>query len=223
MKEIEVERLKFKRYKGITQLELRAKEAIIEKQSHTYDDMKFEIKSLKTAIGIPRVRNQMKFHDFQGLDFKSYLKKLEELLTEVRAQLAEEKILRPEKQLPDLLEDSVKRQPFGMRDTFNMTQTSLVDEDQSMRTPMNKTGLDFTEEIKDTVKEELSFTPNSLMKQTVISKFGPASGTFHKKNSSVYNTLGMRSTHNTIEQTQSSVSMGSGQKVNAFKRGRNSF
>jgi len=169
--------------------------------------MSFEVKTLKTAIGIPRVRNQMRFHDFSDLNFKEYLVKLEQLLTEVRAQLAEEKLARPER-LP-FMDESIKRQQYNMNQTFNMTQTSII----GGETPMNKTGFDFTEEIKDTVNQDMTFTPISN-KQTVISKWKPASNSFMKQNSSGFNnTMAMRSTHITLGEN----------KNNVFKRGRNSF
>ena len=73
MADIEKEKLKFKNFSTISQLELKVKEAIIQKQTGSHDDMTFQIKTLKTAIGIPRVRNQMRFDDFSGLDFNQYL------------------------------------------------------------------------------------------------------------------------------------------------------
>ena len=60
---------KFKVFKGLAQLEFRVKDAIIKKMTVDQESMKFEVKSLKTVIEVPRLRNEMKNFDFDKLSF----------------------------------------------------------------------------------------------------------------------------------------------------------
>jgi len=53
-----------KRYKGLTNLELRVKEQIIEKVKANIDTFEMELKSLKTVIQVPRLRAALKDYDF---------------------------------------------------------------------------------------------------------------------------------------------------------------
>lgn len=68
---------------------------LIEKIGAAGKEMEFQIKTLKTLVQVPRLRNQMRFYDFKDLDFKGYLVVVENLLSEVREQLVSEGIMRP--------------------------------------------------------------------------------------------------------------------------------
>lgn len=54
------------RYKGITNIELRIKDTIIEKIKQNMDRFERETKTLKTVMQTPRLRNSLKDFDLKG-------------------------------------------------------------------------------------------------------------------------------------------------------------
>ena len=67
----------YMRFRGLSQLELRVKEEIVNKVKTDMDRMTVELKSLKTVLEIPRLRDELRHHDFREIDFKTFLKELE--------------------------------------------------------------------------------------------------------------------------------------------------
>ena len=62
---------------------------------------------------IPRLRNELKNYETRDLDFVGYLKILDEITTEVRAELEKAKLVKP-------LQDDIKgRMSLFMNQTFN--------------------------------------------------------------------------------------------------------
>lgn len=75
------------------------------------DNMMAELKTLKQVMEVPRLRAELKNYDMKGLDFQSFLKNVDELQYQVKAQLVTKSIIDADE---EYLKDKAKREKLDL-------------------------------------------------------------------------------------------------------------
>ncbi len=73
----------FLNYRRLTELEVRANEAVIAKQSANLQQMLTEMKVIKTMLEIPRFREHLPKYNFKGMNFDTFKKTFGQIYKEV--------------------------------------------------------------------------------------------------------------------------------------------
>jgi hypothetical protein len=63
----------FERYKGITNEELKIKDMIVEKVTSLITKQMEEMRTLKTVISVPYLRNQLSQYEYRGVQYEDLL------------------------------------------------------------------------------------------------------------------------------------------------------
>ncbi len=63
----------FERYKGITNEELKIKDMIVEKVTSLITKQMEEMRTLKTVISVPYLRNQLGQYEYRGVQYEDML------------------------------------------------------------------------------------------------------------------------------------------------------
>ena len=75
------------------------------------DNMMAELKTLKRVMEVPRLRAELKNYDMKGRDFQSFLKNVDELQYQVKAQLVTKSIIDADE---EYLKDKAKREKLDL-------------------------------------------------------------------------------------------------------------
>ena len=84
----------FERYKGITNEELKIKDMIVEKVTSLITKQMEEMRTLKTVISVPYLRNQLGQYEYRGVQYEDLLEQCYQIIRYAyKGQLIDQPIL----------------------------------------------------------------------------------------------------------------------------------
>ena len=119
--EIKKTAAKYRKFKGLSALELKVNQSIVDLSQSNMIKMETELKMLKTCLQVPKLREQLKNHNFKELDFTGFLKEMDQLTFNVKAELVKQGCIAETKEFKMEQAEQEQRTKFKLNQTFNMT------------------------------------------------------------------------------------------------------